>query len=48
MREIFDSTIERFFQDTVDTEQVLLAEKDGWNGTLWTSLDELFGTPYIG
>lgn len=41
MREIFDSTIERFFQDTVDTEQVLLAEKDGWNGTLWTSLDEL-------
>lgn len=41
MRDIFDSTIERFFLDTVDTEQVLLAEKEGWHAALWTSLDEL-------
>jgi len=41
MRDIFDSTIERFFTDMVSTEQVLLAENEGWHADLWSSLDEL-------
>ena len=41
MRDIFDSTIERFFLDMVSTEQVLHAEKEGWHEELWGSLDEL-------
>jgi acyl-CoA dehydrogenase len=41
MRDIFDSTIERFFLDMVSTDQVLHAESEGWHEALWGSLDEL-------